>query len=110
MSATITVLGVLGLCWVGFVRSTQSRVPKTAAWRVRVLGVLGLRTRARRRLISSADSGLVNIFHANPQKPNTPNTPNSASFKALILLGSVCVGSVLGCAILCWVLNSEGWQ
>lgn len=44
-----SVLGVLGLCWVGFGKPTQVRAPNSVVWMACVLGVLGLRTRARRR-------------------------------------------------------------
>ena len=56
MIPSASVLGVLGLCWVGFGKPTQVRAPSFVAWRACVLGVLGLCTRARRRAFFNSDS------------------------------------------------------
>lgn len=110
MIPSASVLGVLGLCWVGFGKSTQVRIPDSVAWRACVLGVLGLRTRARRRVFFNGDSEGGENLYANLGKPNTPNTPNSHSLNPLNLLVFMCVGSVLGWLIVCWVSNLEGWR
>jgi hypothetical protein len=69
-----------------------------------VLGVLGLRARARVREFFSALSMAWKNFYARPKKPNKPNTLNTTVNNSLILLGFVCVGFVLGWLLLCWVL------
>lgn len=47
-------------------------------------------------------------FYARTEKPYKPYTPYTDVLKALILLGSLCVGFVLGVAFLCWVGSAEG--
>ena len=74
MIRSASVLGVLGLCWVGIGKPTQVRAPDSVAWRACVLGVLGLRTRARRRAFFNSDSEGQKNPYANLDKPNTPNT------------------------------------
>lgn len=109
MSATASVLGVLGLCWVGFDRSPQGKAPKSVACRESVMGVLGLRTRARMRVsFHQANIAHEKNPYARAKKLNTPNTPYTVSFKALNPLGFECVGFVLGWMILCWVSILEG--
>ena len=110
MTSSARVLGVLGLCWVGFGKPTQVHGPDSVAWRVCVLGVLGLRTRARRRTFFNGDSEGRKNPYASFDKPNTPNTLNSYSPNPLNLLGLKCVGSVLGWPIVCWVANLEEWR
>lgn len=110
MTSSANVLGVLGLCWVGFGRPTHGDTPNFVAWRVCVLGVLGLCTRARGRAFLNGDSqGLKNLY-ATLDKPNTPNTLNTFFVNALNLLGFTCVGFVLGWLNVCWVSNLEGWR
>lgn len=108
MSAIASVLGVLGLCRVGFGCPTQSERPESLVCTLGVLGVLGLSTRARVRVIfCSAISGRKNIY-ARTNKPNTPNTLNTDVPNPLNSLGFECVGFVLGWVILCWVYFLEG--
>jgi len=96
MIPSASVLGVLGLCWVCFGKSTQVRAPNSVAWMACVLGVLGLRTRARRRAFFNSDSEGEKNLYASLDKPNTPNTLNTCSLKPLNLLTFECVGFVLG--------------
>lgn len=110
MTSSASVLGVLGLCWVGFGRSTHGDAPIVVAWRECVLGVLGLRTRARRRNFLSGESRGAKNLYATLDKPNTPNTLNTYLVNPLNLLGFKCVGFVLGWLNVCWVSNLEGWR
>lgn len=110
MSASVSVVGVLGWCWVRFGRPTQSQTTELAGWRASVAGVLGLRTRTRRRVFFSGAAEGEYRVHANPQTLNKPNTLNTTISNQLILLSFHCVGSVLGCGSSCWVVISEGWQ
>lgn len=110
MSASVSVVGVLGWCWVRSGRPTQSQAPESAGWRASVAGVLGLRTRTRRRAnFSGAAIGEFQA-HAKPQKLNKPNTLNTTMGNQLILLSFNCVGFVLGCGNSCWVVILEVWQ
>lgn len=108
MIPSVSVLGVLGMCWVVFGYPTQVRVPDSVALRASVLGVLGLCTRARMRVFFNSDSGWVKNLYARLNKPNTPNTLNTCPSNPLISLGSSCVGFVLGWLILCWVVIFGG--
>lgn len=108
MSPTASVLGVLGWFWVGFGKSTQVKTPNSVAWRACVLGVLGLRTRARRRAFLNGEPEGVENPYARFDKPNTPNTLNTGLSNPLNLLSFKCVGFVLGWLILCWVSISGG--
>lgn len=47
MTSPVSVLGVLGWCWVGVPKPTHIQPPDFVVLRGCVLGVLGLRTRAR---------------------------------------------------------------
>ncbi len=105
MIPSASVLGVLGLCWVGFGKPTQVRAPSFVAWRACVLGVLGLCTRARRRAFFNSDSEGEKNPYANLDKPNTPNTLNSHSLNPLNSLTFECVGFVL--ALPLCVLGSD---
>lgn len=96
MIPSASVLGVLGLCWVGFGKPTQVRAPSLVAWRACVLGVLGLCTRARRRAFFNSHSEGEKNPYANLDKPNTPNTLNSGPPNPLNSLALKCVGFVLG--------------
>lgn len=107
MIPSVSVLGVLGMCWVYFGKPTQVWGTDSVALRAGVLGVLGLCTRARMRAFFNGDSeGLKNLY-ARPDKPNTPNTLNTFLSNPLISLGSRCVGFVLGWLIVCWVVILE---
>ena len=108
MIPSVSVLGVLGMCWVEFCNPTQVRVPDSVALRAGVLGVLGLCTRARMRAFFNGDSEGVKNLYARLNKPNTPNTLNTGLSNPLNLLGFICVGFVLGWLNVCWVSNLEG--
>lgn len=110
MTAPLSVLSVLGWCWVDFRRPTQVQTPKSLAWRHCVLGVLGSRAHARMRSTSTAaiEGGIK--LHANPEKPNTPNTLNTVSSNPSNSLGFGCVGFVSGRRNLCWLLILEEWR
>lgn len=107
MKPRAPVLGVLGLCWVGLSNPTRIEPPKIKASRTPVLGVLGLRARARAgdffHLLRQANKKT----YARTQKPNKPNTLNTPTNKALNSLNFICVGFVLGWLNVCWVLISE---
>lgn len=108
MTPPVSVLGVLGLCWVGFDKPTHIQVTESVAFGGGVLGVLGLCTRARAPFFLSAGiDGEINSY-ASLKKPNTPNTLNTYSLKALNSLSFKCFGFVLGWLIMCWVANCEG--
>lgn len=110
MTLPVSVLGVLGWCWVGFCKPTQIKAPESVAWEQCVLGVLGSRTRTRMRSSSIAEIKMVVNLHATAERPNTPNTLNTGVSNPLNLLGFECVGFVLGWLIVCWVQISEGWR
>lgn len=104
MTTSICVLGVLGLCRVDFGYPTQAERPDSLVSAGAVLGVLGLFTRARVRVIfCSADSDKKYLY-ARTYKPNKPNTLNTISDNRLISLGFICVGFVSSCGNVCWVL------
>ncbi|WP_128326210.1 hypothetical protein [Pseudomonas alkylphenolica] len=110
MSATNSVLGVLGLCRVAFRGATHVRAADLGALRWSVVGVLGLSSRTRRRATFIGIHQEQNKTHANPKKLNKPNTLNSNRFKALNLLGFTCVGFVLGSWIVCRVVVFGGMR
>lgn len=109
MTTPVSVLGVLGWCWVDSCKPTQFKAPDFLASRECVLGVLGFCTRARTRFFSNGIEGVKNLY-VNPEKPNTPNTFNTDGSNSLNLLGFECVGFVLGWLNMCWVLLGEGGQ
>lgn len=96
MTPLASGLGVLGLCWVRFGKPTHVRAANSVAWNACVLGVLGLRTRARRRAFFNSYSEGEKNPYANLDKPNTPNTLNSGSPNPLNSLALKCVEFVLG--------------
>ncbi|WP_252090427.1 hypothetical protein [Pseudomonas sp. MWU13-3659] len=108
MKPRTPVLGVLGLCWVGLSNSTRVETPNFKASRTPVLGVLGSRARVRARDLFLMPRQLNKKTYARTQKPNKPNTLNTPIENALNSLGFICVGFVLGCWFLCWVLILEG--
>lgn len=97
MSPTNSVLGVLGVCWVGFQYPTQLQTFYFAAFRL-VCWVCWVwrRARAWATLFESMAAGFFS--YARTVKPNTPNTPNTKYLKLLNLKAFVCVGFVLGMA------------
>ena len=95
MNPTKSVLGVLGVCWVGFRYPTQFQAFYFAAFRL-VCWVcwVWLRARAWATLFESMAARFFS--YARTVKPNTPNTLNTFDLKILILKGFVCVGFVSG--------------
>jgi hypothetical protein len=110
MTLPLSVLGVLGLCWVGFGKPTHIQAPESVALGVCVLGVLGLCARARAQFFLIAEIEGGRNLYANPEKPNTPNTLNTVTSNPLNSLSFKCVGFVLGLPNACWVLAGEGWR
>lgn len=107
MTTSISVLGVLGLCRVGLVYPTQPSCPKSLPCTGGVLGVLGLSTHARVRVIFCSAINEGKDVYARTNKPNKPNTLSS---NQLILLGFICVGFVSGFGNVCWVLVWGEWR
>jgi len=110
MTTSICVLGVLGLCRVGLVYPTQSDCPKSLAFTGSVLGVLGLSTHARVRVIFWNAINEEKKLYARTNKPNKPNTLNTLSSNQLISLGFICVGFVSGFENVCWVQVWGEWR
>lgn len=104
MNPSAPVLSVLGLCWVGLSNPTHMETPNFKASRAPVLGVLGSRARARAGEKFLLAQQVNKKTYARTKKPNKPNTLNTPITKALNLLSFICVGFVLGCWFLCWVL------
>ena len=96
MSAPKSVLGVLGVCWVGFGYPTQFSALNYAGLRA-VCWVCWVwrRVRACVTLIALKSKGKF-FSYARTEKPNKPNTLNTDRLKILILKGFICVGFVLG--------------
>ena len=109
MTTPVSVLGVLGWCWVDSCKPTQFKAPDFFESRECVFGLLGFCPPARTRSFSNGIEGVKNLY-VNPEKPNTPNTPNTDGSNPLNLLGFECVGFVLGWLNMCWVLFGEGGQ
>ena len=110
MTTPVSVLGVLGWCWVGLCKPTQIKPQEFVAWRQCVLGVLGPPARTRVRSTSTdGNEGRINLY-ANSENPNTPNTLNTDPSNPLNSLGFECVECVLGRLNMCWVLFSEEWR
>jgi hypothetical protein len=95
MSALRSVLGVSGVCWVGFRYPTQ----------ILALNFAGLRALCRVCWVWLRARACVTLFrwliterifsYARTDKPNKPNTLNTMLLRILILKGFVCVGFVL---------------
>ncbi len=96
MSATKGVLGVLGVCWVGFGYPTQFSALNYAGFRA-VCWVCWVwrRVRACVTLIALKSKGGI-FSYARAEKPNKSNTLNTDRLKVLILREFICVGFVLG--------------
>lgn len=96
MNTSISVLGVSGVCWVGFLYPTQFKGSNYAAFRAlcRVCWVC-LRVRACARRFNSGQMN-EKFFHARTNKPNTPNTHHTKLLNGLICKVFSCVGFVLG--------------
>ncbi|WP_132846512.1 hypothetical protein [Pseudomonas putida] len=110
MTTSICVLGVLGLCRVGLVYPTQWDCPKSLACAGGVLGVLGLSTHARVRVIFCTAINEEKKLYARTNKPNKPNTLNTLCSNQLISLGFICVGFVPGFGNVCWVQVWGEWR
>lgn len=96
MSAPKSVLGVSGVCWVGFEYPTQFSALKYAGFRL-LCGVCWVCRRARACMtLFEWQTKAVIFSYARIDKPNKPNTLNSTSIKVLILKRFICVGFVLG--------------
>lgn len=103
MTTAKSVLGVLGMCWVGFGNPTQVEASNGAALRA-VCWVCWVLHRACACVMFLVGLlAAVFFFYASTEKPNKPNTLNTNTFNALFLKGFKCVGFVLGWAFLCWV-------
>lgn len=103
MSPVKSVLGVLGVCWVGFRYPTQSEAFYFAALRL-VCWVCWVCRRARAWATLFELMPARFFSYARTVKPNTPNT---FDLKLLNLKGFRCVGFVLGMVffVLGWVLS-----
>jgi len=96
MSAPKSVLGVSGVCWVGFGNPTQFRALNYAGLRL-LCGVCWVWCRARACMtLFEREVRERNFSYARTDKPNKPNTLNSELVKILILKGFICVWFVLG--------------
>lgn len=98
MSAPKSVLGVSGVCWVGFEYPTQFLALNYAGFR-RLCGVCWVWRRARACMtLFEWQTKAVIFSYARTDKPNKPNTLNSKLMKVLILKRFICVWFVLGSA------------
>lgn len=108
MTLRESVLGCAGLCWVGFANPTQRRA-SIGAGSGCVCWVCWVFTCARACVNDECSVWrMVFFLYARTEKPDKPNTLNTEGLKALICLGFLCVGFVLGLAVLCWVGFSTG--
>ena len=110
MTTPKSVLGVSGVCRVGFGYPTQLQAFifadfRLLCWVCRVWR----RVRACMTLIAFKAMGGFSPY-ARTEKPNKPNTLNSKLIKVLILKRFICVGFVLGCgfSVLGSVFRGEG--
>ncbi len=103
MTTAKSVLGVLGMCWVGFCNPTQVETSNGAALRAVCWVCWVLRRACACVMFLVWLLALAFFYYASTEKPNTPNTLNTNTFNALFLKGFMCVGFVLGWAVLCWV-------
>lgn len=110
MITTACVAGVLGLCWADYLWSTQAKSAFYAGCRGGVVGVLGLSSRTRMRVIFERNKQVKKNPHASQEKPNKPNTLNTEPLKPLKSLVFGCVGFVSGSAVLCRVQVLWGIQ
>lgn len=106
MSPSNSVLGVLGVCRVGFGYLTQFRAFYFAALRL-LCWVCWVCRRARAWATLFESMGPRYFPYARTVKPNTPNTLNTYDLKLLNLKDFSCVGFVLGVAFFVsgWVLG-----
>ena len=97
MSPPKSVLGVSGVCWVGFRNPTQFEALHFAAFRL-VCWVCWVCRRARAWATLFESMKPIFFSYARTVKPNTPNTLNTIDLRLLNLKGFSCVGFVLGIA------------
>lgn len=96
MTTPKCVLGVSGVCRVGFGYPTQLQAFIFAGFRLLCL-VCWVCHRVRACMTLFALKTTERIFsNARTEKPNKPNTLNSKLIIVLILKGFICVGFVLG--------------
>lgn len=110
MSTPKSVLGVSGVCRVGFWYPAQFQAFICAAFRL-LCWVCWVCRRARAYVTLNAPKRRAGFFsYARNNKPNKPNTLNSKLIKVLILKGFICVGFVSGCgfSVLGSVVQGEG--
>ena len=107
MTAPKSVLGVLGVCRVGFRYSTQFQTFIHAAFRL-LCWVCWVCRRARAYVtLIALERRSIFFSYARTVKPNTPNTLNTDVLKLLNLKAFSCVGFVLGMVFFVsgWVLS-----
>ena len=109
MSTPKSVLGVSGVCRVGFCYPTQFQSFIYAGFRL-LCWVCWVWCRARMRDVICIEVHGQFFSYARTEKPNKPNTLNSKLIKILILKGFICVGFVSGCgfSVLGSVFRGEG--
>ena len=110
MTTPKSVLGVSGVCRVGFGYPTQFQAFIFAGFRL-LCWVCWVWRRVRACVTLFALKAMGRFFScARTEKPNKPNTLNSKLLKVLILKGFICVGFVLGSgfSVLGSVFRGEG--
>lgn len=110
MSTLKSVLGVSGVCRVGFGYPTQFQSFIYAGFRL-LCWVCWVWCRVRACVTLFALKAMDRFFsYARTEEPNKPNTLNSKLIKVLILKGFICVGFVSGCGffVLGSVFRGEG--
>ena len=96
MNTSTSVLGVSGVCWVGFVYPPQFKGGSYAALRALCwVCWVSLRVRACAQRFYSGQMN-EKYFHAKTNKPNTLNTHYTMLLNGLICKDFSCVGFVLG--------------
>lgn len=95
MSSPKSVLGVSGVCWVGFSNPTQFQALNYTGFCL-LCGVCWVcRARACMTLFEQQIEGVI-FSYARIDKPNQPNTLNSKLIRILISKRFICAGFVLG--------------
>ena len=110
MSTPKSVLGVSGVCRVGFGYPTQFQPFIYVGFRL-LCWVCWVWCRVRACVTLFALKAMDIFFsYARTEEPNKPNTLNSKLIKVLILKGFICVGFVSGCwfFVLGSVFRGEG--
>lgn len=112
MTTTRSVSGVLGLCRAEWptLHSAKPRISRAAGYLCKVCKVRA-HARAHTKIFQTPPTAMAAFFsHARPKKPYQPYTLYTGCSKALILIGSICVGFVLGWLIVCWVAIGACWR